>query len=567
MQRWLAVGLTAIVLGASAGCSDESDPEQASAPTGATTGGSSPDTTPDTAPTTAAPTTPDTIDLIDLRGEPGDGNYPEVELRVVDNEFVDGAVRIDPGVTVAWRNEGRVEHNIVVVGEAPPFGVEAAGFGPGTEHEFRFTEPGVYPYYCSLHGTADDGMTGAVVVGNVPADITAPGRRVPSGPPRTISVPSEAPTIQNAVDSVPPGSLVLIEPGEYHEAVVVTTERLVLRGLSRADTILDGDGTLSNGVLVLADGVAIENMTAREYRVNGFFWNGVTGFRGSYLNAVDNVLYGIYAFDSRLGVFEHSYATGSTDAGFYVGQCDPCDTLVTDVVSEGNQLGFSGVNASVGLSIVESVWRGNRAGIVVATLDSELLPPQHEALIAGNLIDGAGAEAAPRRADGFLDVLYGIGIGIVGSLDDQVVANRITGIERIGIAVTPNPQLETNFWPAERNRVVGNVISGSGLYDLGLVALPDAGDNCFVDNDFALSAPATIEDAVPCDRAGTGDVTTGAVDLGAYLAFEAPLPPAQRPPSTVPPQPELPDPGTRPAEPADDLEVTVDASTISVPAV
>jgi plastocyanin len=554
-----------LVLGTSAACSDETDPEEASAPTDSETGAVGADSTASTAGSTAASTTPETIDVLDLRGEPGDGNYPEIELRVVDNEFVDGAVRIDPGVTVAWHNEGRVEHNIVVVGDAPAFGVEAAAFGPGTEHEFRFTEPGVYPYYCSLHGTADDGMTGAVVVGNVAADVAAPGRRVPSGPPRTISVPTDAPTIQAAVDSVPPGSLVLVEPGEYHEAVVVTTERIVLRGLSRAETVLDGDGTLANGVLVLADGVAVENMTAREFRVNGFFWNGVTGFRGSYLTAVDNTLYGIYAFDSRLGIFEHSYATGSTDAGFYVGQCDPCDTLVTDVVSVGNQLGFSGVNASVGLSIVESVWRGNRGGIVVATLDSELLPPQHDALIAGNLVDGTGSEASPERADGGLVVLYGIGIGVVGGLDDRVVANRVSNVARLGIVVSPNPELETNFWPAERNRVDGNVVSGSGMADLALVPLPGPGDNCFAGNDFALSAPASVEAALPCDAIGTGDVATGALDVGAYLALPAPPPPAQRPPSTVPPQPELPDAATGPARPAEDLDVTVDVGAIHVP--
>jgi plastocyanin len=514
---------------------------------------------------TTSSSVPATVDLVDLRGQASQGNYPEVAVRVIDNEFVDGALRIDPGVTVAWTNEGRVEHDIVPLAEEPEFGIGAAGFGPGVEHEFRFTDPGVYPYYCSLHGTPDGGMTGVVVVGDGPADLASAGPRpVPSGPPETVSVPSDVPTIQEAVDSVPPDSLVLVEPGVYEEAVVITTDNLVLRGLDRDETVLDGGGTLANGVLVLSDGVAVENMTARDYRVNGFFWNGVTGFRGSYLTAIDNDLYGVYAFASRRGIFEHSYAVGSTDSGFYVGQCDPCDTLVTDVVAEGNQLGFSGVNASVGLSIVNSVWRGNRAGIVIGSLDSEDLAPQHDAVVAGNRVDGTGAESAQRRSDGFLDLLYGLGIAVVGGLDDDVTANRVTNSPRAGIAVAPNPALQVNFWPAEGNRVTGNAVAGSAMYDLALVAVPDAGENCFIGNEFASSTPAAVEAAVPCDAVGTGDVTTGALDLGAYLELEAPPAPPSRA-SVVPPQPELPNARRAPAAPAIDVDVEVDVDAITLP--
>jgi len=544
--RWaVAVAVTAVL---AASCGDDSD-----------RAGDDDETT--------ATASAQTIEVVDLRGQAAAGNYPEVEVRVVDNEFVDGAIRIDPGVTVAWRNDGRVEHNIVAVSDEPDFSVDTDAFGPGSEHEFRFTEPGVYPYYCSLHGTADAGMTGTIVVGDVPADLASAGpRTVPSGPPQTISVPTDVSTIQEAVDSVPPGSLVLVEPGTYTEAVVITTDRIVLRGLDRDESVLDGGGTLPNGVLVLADGVAIENLTARNYRVNGFFWNGVNGFRGSYLTAVDNVLYGVYAFDSTNGIFEHSYAAGSTDSGFYVGQCEPCDVLVTDVVAENNQQGFSGANASVRLSIVNSVWRANRAGIILSTLDSEGLAPQHDALVAGNRVDGSGAEAAPRRADGFLDLLYGLGIGVIGGLDDVVTSNRVTASPRAGIAVSPNPAIQANFWPSERNRVTGNAASGAVLYDLALVAVPDAGDNCFSDNDFATSTPSAVEDAVPCDATGTGDVVTGALDLGAYLAMEAPPSPPPRA-SVVPPQPDMPNARRQPAAPAVDLDVAVDMAAIRLPTI
>ncbi len=47
-----------------------------------------------------------------------------------------------------------------------------------------------------------------------------------------------------------------------------------------------------------ASGVAVENMTARNYTKNGFFWTGAKGYRGSYLTATRTGDYAIYAFDS-----------------------------------------------------------------------------------------------------------------------------------------------------------------------------------------------------------------------------------------------------------------------------
>lgn len=189
-------------------------------------------------------------------------------------------------------------------------------------------------------------------------------------------VPQDFATIQAAVDSAEPGDLILVDEGVYKESVTVTTDRIVIRGVDRNNVILDGGYMLADGIRVAgANGVAIENMTARNYVVNGFYWTGVVGYRGSYLTAVRNGYYGIYGFDSRGGLFEHSYASGSYDAGFYIGQCVPCDAVLTDSIAENNGLGYSGTNASQNLIVTRNIFRNNRTGIMPNSGDYEKYAP------------------------------------------------------------------------------------------------------------------------------------------------------------------------------------------------
>jgi hypothetical protein len=131
----------------------------------------------------------------------------------------------------------------------------------------------------------------------------------------TLHVPGDYATIQAAVDDAEPGDLILVGPGTYKEAVTVETDELTIRGTDRNEVILDGGFELDTGLRVVgADGVAAENMTARNYAAIGFYWTGVEGYRGSYLTSYRTGDYGIYAFDSTKGLIEHSYASGSPGA-------------------------------------------------------------------------------------------------------------------------------------------------------------------------------------------------------------------------------------------------------------
>jgi hypothetical protein len=309
----------------------------------------------------------------------------------------------------------------------------------------------------------------------------------------TLHVPGDFPTIQAAVDAAGPGDLILVEAGTYKETVRVTTAGLTIRGVDRNAVVIDGEFERANGFEIFEDGVVVENMTSMNHKLNGFYWSGVRGYRGSYLTAINNGDYGIYAFDSGDGVFEHSYASGSPDAAFYIGQCNPCDGLLRDVVGEHSGLGYSGSNSS-DVVIVESVFRHNATGLAPNSFDGELLPPVERNTLVGNLIYDSGYLPFPfKRAQW---TAQGYGIAIPGVIDSLIARNRIVNSGVTGITLFPF--VDANVWMARNNRVIDNVVDGVFLAELNLGG-PSGPDNCFEGNDPSFTMPPLLEQKQPCD--------------------------------------------------------------------
>jgi plastocyanin len=442
--------------------------------------------------------------LIPLAGctqaAPDSGDSVTVEM--FDNRFEPAEIGVPVGGSVTFLGAGDAPHNAVAADGSwsteTVFGSLAQLEGDAATLEF--TEPGEYVFYCTLHGSADGGgMAGRLVVGDPAASAAAQGVTDSAAPAEWSGVvrhvPADYPTIQSAVDSADPGDLVLIEPGVYREEVEVITPGLTIRGTDRNQVIIDGEFQRENGIKVFgADGVAIENMTARNTMGNGFFWTGVRGYRGSYLTSIDARVYGIYAFDSSDGLFDHSYASGSYDGGFYIGQCDPCEAVITDSIAEWNGLGFSGTNASGDLFLINSIWRFNVAGIAPNTLDSELLPPVHDVAVVGNLIHDNGNREAPNGNAQWS--AFGNGVILAGGRSSLVARNRIFNHPISGVVISPN--LDKNFWMSFDNRVVDNVIEGSGRSDLALAG-PTGTGNCFGGNGEVTSLPVGLQAFQSCD--------------------------------------------------------------------
>ncbi len=386
------------------------------------------------------------------------------------------------------------------------------------------------------------------------------------------SVPEQYATIQAAVDAARPGDLVLVSPGEYHEAVVIDTEGIVLRGTDRNQVVLDGRDRLPNGVAVYADGVSVENLTARHYQQNGVLFDGsidadgsreagvaygsgddaLVGYRVSHVTAHNNGLYGVYAFASRGGLIEQVYASGHPDSGIYIGQCKPCDVVVRDATAELNAIGYYGTNASGGVYVIDSVFTRNRLGMTPNSQEMELLAPQVETVIAGNLVVDNAAVDAPEIANGF----FGGGIAIGGGTANTVMRNRVEGHPSFGIGV-----VRLGMFTPERNTVEGNVLADNAL---DLLYLPDrtidhSAANCFAENEFTTSLPEGIEELLSCP---------GVQTPVAPVLWEQVAPPPGPDYRDVPapgPQENMSGAATAPWASASSTPPAVDLATIAVP--
>jgi len=419
---------------------------------------------------------------------------------------------------------------------------------------------------------------------------------------RTLTVPAQFGTVQDAVDATRPGDLVLISPGVYREAVLVVTPDITIRGTDRNAVVLDGRGGLPSGIRVVdTGGVAVENLTVRNYSVTGITWIAAAGFRASHVTVYDNKQRGIDVFDSVDGLVEQVWTSGSDEAGIHVAQCDPCRIVVDGATSSDNGVGVLVVNAGRELQVVRSTVRSNRAGIALHSTSYSLCAPQQGATVAGNLVGPNGREDLTIGDVGI--VANQSGISVIGGRDNLISGNRLLDHPQFGIVVAPFPELDANAplpeesevgepcrtrafipssgrvavtnWPATGNRILDNVIVGSGLADLVVAALvpgAEPSDNCASGNLAATTRPADLQALAPCN--GTATATDWGRDSYVVpdldrkerrklLEIDEGVEPLRGP--VPPPQAQLPDPAGSPAAPATDPPEPVDLTTLRVP--
>ncbi|MFD8396058.1 right-handed parallel beta-helix repeat-containing protein [Streptomyces sp. NPDC059680] len=380
------------------------------------------------------------------------------------------------------------------------------------------------------------------------------------------------------MDSARSGDTVLVSPGVYRESVAIGTARIVLRGTDRSKVVIDGQFKRTNGITVTGPGSVVENLTVRNHLANGLLFTGVTdkalqgagaggganynpldtakfpalrGFRASYVTAYDNALYGIYAFDARDGVIENSYGSGQADSGIYVGQCNPCNTVVRNNVTEHNAVGIEVTNASKDVYVLGNTVRRNRVGLTVLSNDLEALGPQHDAAFVGNTISDNNDDHSPEQADGG----FGIGVGIGGGMHNRFERNRVEGNSASGFVLQ-----DVQGYPAVGNEIEGNDVDNGGL---GLVVLADRTEgNCYSGNGHAPTSPRPLPRALTvCPGRNAAMPTSGRLPavgtIPPGMSFrDIPPPPAQ---------PGMSDAARAPARPALRLPGRVDLAAYRLP--
>jgi plastocyanin len=433
---------------------------------------------------------------------------PEVQIvKVVDDEFSPKVLRVPVGSTVIWESGGANDHNVIASdGSWQAVSSDYFEYGiitKGDQFEHTFTEAGVYEYYCPFHGTNNKGMVGIIIVGDV--DYVPASEEVNitlSTEVLEVGKSSEYETIQSAVDAAKAGDLVLINSGVYNESVTITTSFLTIRGKDRNAVIIDGEFMRENGIQIYeTDGVSVENLSVRNFSLNGVYWNSSKGYKASHVTAYNNGDYGVYAFNSTDGIFENIYASGHPDSGIYIGQCYPCNALIYDSVVEGNALGYSGTNAGGHLYIYNNIWRDNMSGIIPNTLDSELNPPGRETTIVGNLVVDNNNYEAPANRFGL--VAQGMGIVMPGRVGDIVEKNIVVNHDKYGLVASP--MLDVNLYFSQHVQVKNNIIMDSGYTDLALAG-PWGPGNCFEDNIYQTSTPPLLEQLHNCESVGSGSL-------------------------------------------------------------
>ena len=362
--------------------------------------------------------------------------------------------------------------------------------------------------------------------------------------PSVVTVPTEVATITEAVALVAEGGLVLVEPGVYTESVVIATEGVTLRGLDRNEVIIDGEGLRPEGIVVIADGVRVENLTVRSHTFNGVLVTGlhdggeaqahgldgyetldpakfppIDRFSISHVTSYNNGLYGIYAFDSRHGSINDSYASGSADSGFYVGQCEDCDIVVRGNTAENNAVGFENANASDSVYIVGNRWSNNRVGMTLLSNYQEAFVPQRSNTVVGNLIADNTSATSPAQADG----AFGVGLGISGGQSNVLERNTIAGNPHAGVLVSSTEDLS-----ARDNLFSGTVFADNGV-DLANISQTRAAavGNCLAPGDAGTTSPSSFaRDDCTADAQAAADLP-GVTPPPGMSFLKVPAPPAQ----------------------------------------
>jgi parallel beta-helix repeat protein len=315
-------------------------------------------------------------------------------------------------------------------------------------------------------------------------------------------------SIHAAVDAANPGDTVAVLPGTYREAVCVTTDGIKLRGTrsvivppteapqTRCASGPEGQltGIALSGQVDEQTGEVLDPLSdviVSGFRVEGFAAFGIGLIGGENVDiientAIDNKMRGIAGIRSTGVTMRANRATGSEEAGLYLGDSPNARaSIVGNTVWDSGRFGIFVIDSSRG-SVLGNRSIGNCGGIFVHS--SSASTSAERWTVEDNQV-GDNAEACPPDAAGL--PISGLGILFLGAsystvLDNVVTGNRPTGPSFLsgGIAVAGGARQGGND-PA------GNLVQANRLRDNQPDLFYDGSgsDNMFVENSCETSIP------------------------------------------------------------------------------
>ena len=220
-------------------------------------------------------------------------------------------------------------------------------------------------------------------------------------------------SIQAAVDAASPGDTIVVTPGTYRESIRIGTDGLTLR--AHGPVTLKPPKYSHSGCylpehvgicIVPSDfdpnsftygGNRVRDVTVSGFRVVGFEGIGVFGFGTQNLTvsqvvAIDNTDYGVASFEGIGTTFTRNEASGSDDAGIYVGDSLNANALVKDNRSWGNAIGILVRHVQNAIVSGNEMW-GNCLGVFLLA-DGQAGGSGHTAVMNNTVV--ANNEVCPQ---------------------------------------------------------------------------------------------------------------------------------------------------------------------------
>jgi nitrous oxidase accessory protein NosD len=303
-------------------------------------------------------------------------------------------------------------------------------------------------------------------------------------------------SIQAAVNRAHPGDTILIKRGVYHQSVQIRKNGITLRGsgASRRGTVIMPPKAFRKttcnslagptGICLLARKLGasgnvispVRDDTVTNLMVTGFPGNGVFGFGTvgmtvTRVAAINNAAYGISRFESSNTLFARDVATGSGEAGFYVGDSPHADTVVWHDRAFGNLFGIF-VRHARHVLVLDNRLSENCQGILVLD-DGQPGGAGNTAIVENTAV--RNNKFCPASEDS--PPLKGGGIALVGATrsvvaDNAVFGNRGSRFNSGGIVVVSAHPLDKGSNPnfdlvihnrARRNRPADLRWDGTGI--------------------------------------------------------------------------------------------------------